>query len=351
MAPSDLIAARQQADDIAAFQRELANLERQSVLTLDPTRHAAVAAHHDHLLAHLHQRFDIDRTPADRQLSAGMRLASFVGAMALAAGVFFLFHQVWDRFPTALQVVTLVGAALGAVVMTLVVDRRDPTGHFTRLAAMVAFACFMANVVILQRIFNVPLTLNSLLPGTALAFLLAYAFGLRLLLATGIVCLIVFAAVRTATLSGTGWANLVPRPENLIPLGIGLLLVPLIASHARFLGFAATWRVFGLCTLFLPMLVLAYAGALSYLPFTPSLIEGIFQALGLTGTAGAVWVGIRRAWSEVTFTGVIFFVAFFYCKLLEAWWSLMPPYLLFLSMGMAAFVLLSMFKRLRRAAS
>jgi hypothetical protein len=42
-----------------------------------------------------------------------MRVASFLGALALAASVFFLFYQFWGHFGEAAQVAILLGAALG----------------------------------------------------------------------------------------------------------------------------------------------------------------------------------------------------------------------------------------------
>src|SRR4030066_1623823 len=92
-------AAQKQADEIRIFQKELARLESAGVLTLTEAQHAALAAHHNGLLARFTQTFDIDRDARGKQLSLGMRVASFLGALALAASVFFLFYLLWGRFP------------------------------------------------------------------------------------------------------------------------------------------------------------------------------------------------------------------------------------------------------------
>ncbi|HYU35739.1 MAG TPA: DUF2157 domain-containing protein, partial [Thermoanaerobaculia bacterium] len=82
-------AAQRRADRIAAFREELRELEREGVLVLSPEEHARVAAHHEELLRELTARFDVDVGERERQLSWGMRIASFLGAVALAASAFF----------------------------------------------------------------------------------------------------------------------------------------------------------------------------------------------------------------------------------------------------------------------
>jgi uncharacterized membrane protein len=280
-----------------------------------------------------------------------MRVASFVGAIALAASVFFLFYQFWGFFSTSVQVATVVCVGLGAFLLTLWVDRSDGTGYFTKLAAMVAFACFVLNVVMLGQIFNITPSDRALLPWAAFAFLLAYTFELRLLQAAGILCLIGFISARTGTWSGMYWIHFGERPENFFPAAIAIFLVPQILDQSRFAGFAANYRVFGMLALFLPMLVLANWGSVSYLDLDRNLVQGIYQTSGFVGTAALIWYGARRHWQEVANTGVTLFVVFFYSKLFDWWWDLMPKYLFFLLMGLAAILLLLIFKRLRKVAA
>lgn len=84
--------AQRRADEIAIFQVELERLDSEGVLRLDPAQQQALREHHAALLASFAGRFDIDRDAQARQLSLGMRVASFLGALALAASVFFLFY-------------------------------------------------------------------------------------------------------------------------------------------------------------------------------------------------------------------------------------------------------------------
>jgi uncharacterized membrane protein len=339
--------AQRRADEIRVFQQELERLERAGVLALTDPQRQAVGDYQARLLAEFTRDFDIDRDVQAKQLSLGMRIASFLGALALAASVFFLFYQFWGRFTEAAQAAILLTAALGTFLATVWIQGRDPSGYFTKLAAMVAFACFVLNIAMLGQIFNITPSDKALIPWAALALLLAYTCDLRLLLAAGILCVIAFVSARTGTWSGMYWIYFGMRPENFFPAALVLFLVPSFISQQRFAGFAAIYRVFGLLALFLPMLVLANWGKASYLELNRDLIEGFYQVCGFVLSALAIWLGARRGWSEVVNTAMVMFVIFLYTKFFDWWWELMPKYLFFLVLGMASVLLILVLRRLR----
>jgi uncharacterized membrane protein len=349
MTASSQTEAQKRADEIRIFQDELARLEQEGILALTQPQRSAVADYHQGLLARLAATFDIDRDVRAKQLSLGMRIASFLGALALAASVFFLFYQFWGLLNTATQVAVLVSASLGAFFVTMAIQRKDPSGYFTKLAAMVAFACFVLNIAMLGQIFNITPSDKALLPWAAFALLLAYAFQLRLLLAAGILCIIAFISARTGTWSGMYWLYFGERPENFFPAAVIMFFIPQWLRHERFTGFAPIYRVFGLITLFLPILVLANWGAWSYLRWGRHLIEGSYQVLGFVGSAAVIWLGVRRNWPDTVNTGITFFVIFLYTKFYDWWWNLMPKYLFFLLMGLSAVLLLFVLRRIRSA--
>ena len=159
------IQAQQRTDEIRIFRKELERLEGEGVLKLADGQRVAVSAHHEGLLARFAQSFDIDRDMRSKQMSWGMRIASFLGALALAASVFFLFYQFWGRFTEVAQVAILIGAPLGMFAVTVWIQGRDASGYFTKLAAMVAFACFVLNVAMLGQIFNITLRTRRCCPG------------------------------------------------------------------------------------------------------------------------------------------------------------------------------------------
>ena len=343
--------AQRRVDDIHAFRDELARVEAEGVLRLDAAQRTSLHEHQDALLANLQAGFDIDRDARAKQFSLGMRVASFLGALALAASVFFLFYNLWGWFSTPVQVLTLLAFAFGTFASTMAVARRDPTGYFTKLAALVAFACFVLDVSMLGQVFDITPSDKALLPWAAYALLLAYTFELRLLLVAGIACLVAFVAARTSTWGGMYWLDFGERPENFFPAAVAILAVPQFLAQQRFPGFAATYRVSGMLTLFLPMLVLANWGAASYLDLDHDVVQGLYQTLGFAGTAAFIWLGTRREWPAVTNTGVTLFVIFLYTKFYDWWWDWMPKYIFFLVMGLAAMLLLVVFKRLRGVAA
>ena len=339
--------AQKRADDIRVFTDELTRLEREGVVALSAEQRQAIAAHHRTLLEQFSQAYDIDSDARAKQLSLGMRVASFLGALALAASVFFLFRQFWDRFSTEVQVALLIGAALGSFGATLWIQSKDSSGYFSKLAAMVAFACFVLNIALLGQICNLTPSDKALIPWAAYAMLLAYTLDLRLLLAAGILCIIAWVSARTGTWSGMYWLHFGERPENFFPAALLLFLAPIAIPHARFPGFAVIYRVFALLTLFLPMLVMANWGHISYLDLDPDLIEGFYQVMGFVLSAGAIWLGARKHWGDVVNTGSTFFVIFLYTKFFDWWWESMPKYIFFFVMGLTAVLLLVIMRRLR----
>lgn len=342
--------AQLRADHIRIFREELGRLEGGGVVALSAEQKEAVTQHHDGLLASYAQLFDIDRDRHAKQLSLGMRIASFLGALALAASVFFLFNQYWGLFPTTVQVVLLIVASLGSLLATFWVGRRDSSGYFAKLVAMVAFACFVLNVSLLGGMFSITPSDKAFVVWGALALLLAYVFDLRLLLAAGILCLVAFVAARAGTWSGMYWLDFGERPENFFPAAVLLLLVPHFISHERFTGFASIYRVFGLLSVLLPVLLLANWGNSSYLPISARSIEYVYQVLGFVLSAAAIWWGARREHAEVVNTGTTFFVIFLYTKFYDWWWEIVPKFVFFLIIALTAILFILVMKRLRSVA-
>lgn len=342
--------AQLRADHIRVFREELARLESSGVFELSATQREAINRHHEGLLASYARSFDIDRDRHAKQLSLGMRIASFLGALALAASVFFLFNQYWGLFPTAVQVALLIVASLGSLGATFWVGRKDHSGYFAKLVAMVAFACFVLNVSLLGGMFNITPSDKTFVVWGAFGLLLAYTFDFRLLLAAGIACLIAFVAARVGTWCGMYWIHFGERPENFFPAGILLFLVPQLIRHDRFTGFASIYRVFGLLTLLLPILVLANWGRVSYLPFSPTSVEYLYQVLGFVLSGMAIWWGARHERAEVVNTGTTFFVIFLYTRFYDWWWEIVPKFVFFLIIALTAILFILIMKRLRAGA-
>ena len=351
MASTTRFLAQQRADRIRQFHQELAQLEQDNVLQLALDDRQRLDAHHDALLNELSQSFDIDRDARSQQLSRGMRIASFIGALAFAASLFFLFRQFWGQFSETVQVIVLVGASLATFGLTATLHKRDASGYFTKLAAMVAFAAFVINIMLLGQIFNITPSDKAFLPWAAYALLLAYLCDLRLLLAAGLICLMVFMAARIGTWGGVYWLHFGERPENFLLPSILSFALPQILRHTRYDQFPMVYRLTGLLAFFLTLLVLAHWGRGSYLDWPVDLIEALYQVGGFLFSAGAVWLGLRRHWAESVNAGITFFVIFLYTKFYDWWWEAMPKYLFFLIIGLTSLLVLLVVKRLRRPTS
>ncbi len=340
--------AQRRADRIHAFREELAQLEEEGVLLLEPEQTTALLSYHDGLLERFSVKFDIDTNVQEKQLSLGMRIASFLGALAFGASLFFLFYQFWGYLTTTAQVLVLTLAPPLFLAGTFFSARRDGTGYFAKILGMLCIASFVLNLVMFGQIFNLESSNNAFLIWAALALLLAYASDARLLLAAGIIAFAGFLSAQMGTWGGCYWLNFGERPENFFPAGIVLFLAGFI-PHRRYYAFPQIYRVFGLLFLFIPMLILANYGRVSYLSLANSSIEAMYQILGFVLAAGCICFGLLKRWTDVINTGNIFFVIFLYTKFFDWWWELIPKYAFFLIIGLCSLLFLLIFKRLRLA--
>jgi len=340
--------AQRRADQIGYFQAELTIMEQENILSLNESQKTAIADYHMKLMAQLSPVFDIDSNKREKQLSLGMKIASFLGALGLAASIFFLFYQFWGRFSTSIQIFILISAPIIGLAATMYAANREKTGYFSKLIGLVSFACFVLNLSMLGQIFNIIPTVNAFLVWAIFAFLLAYASDTRLLLAAGIICISSFLSAKTGTWSGCYWIHFGERPENFFPAAFILFMVPFL-PHNRFSGFAEIYRVFAMLLFFIPILILSNWGMISYIGLSKESVEIIYQVAGFVFSAIAIWIGIQKGWPEVVNTGNVFFTIFLYTKFYDWWWDWMPKYLFFLFIGLTAILMLIVFKRLRNS--
>jgi len=340
--------AQSRADQITAFQAELANIERDEVLSLSPEQHSTLKHYHNNTITELSSAFDIDSSHQQKQLSLGMKIASFIGAIGMAASIFFLFYQFWGSFSTVQQVSILITAPIISLFLTIYASSKETTGYFSKLLGLVTLSCFVLNLSMFGQIFNITPTPNAFFIWAVFAFLLAYASDARLLLAAGIIAFSSFLSAQTGTWGGGYWISFGERPENFFPAAVALLLISLL-PHNKFSGFRPIYRVFSMLFFFIPVLILSNWGGISYLNLSVNTIEVLYQITGFVMSAGAIWLGIKKSWPDLVNTGNVFFTIFLYTKFFDWWWELMPKYLFFLVIGLSAILILLVFKRLRNA--
>ncbi len=338
--------AQRRADQIEQFRRELQLLKENKVLALTENQSNQLHNYHATLLAEYAGLYDIDIDQREKQLSLGMRITSFLCALGLGASLFFLFYQFWGYFTTAIQVIILTSAPLVFLGATMFAATREKTGYISKILGILTLAAFVLNLVMLGQIFNITPSTNAFVAWAILGFLLAYASDARLLLAFGIIAIAGYLSAQMGTWSGCYWIHFGERPENFFPAAIIIFLLGCL-HHRRYSNFEQIYRIFGLLLLFIPMLILANWGSISYLSLPYTTVEIIYQLGGFICAAFFIWLGVQKSWSDVVNSGNVFFVIFLYTKFFDWWWEIMPKYLFFLLIGLISLLFLFIFKRLR----
>jgi len=336
--------AQRRVDRIQAFRDELADLEREQVLTLPPDDRARVLAHHAALIAVLSREFDVDVAAGQRRLSIGMRLASAFGALALGASVFLFFYRFWVDLTTAAQVAILLVAPLVGLVGMAIAANRERTLYVTGVLGVMTVATFVLDLNALGQIFNLMPSPNAFLAWGAFAMVLAYTFRLRWLLAIGLAGLALWvSASMVVWSSGPAWWSVFDRFETFLVPGVAILL---LGGRLQDEEFAPTWRLVGWFVVFLSLFVLSVEDQ-SLLPWRRATVQFVYQVGGMAVTAAAITAGVHRQWGETVSLGALFFAAFLITRLADWWWDWMPSYLFFLVIGLLAVGLIAVFRQLR----
>lgn len=179
--------------------------------------------------------------------------------------------------------------------------------------------------------------------------ILAYAYGLRTPLITGLVLLEAFIAAEILLVSGSAWYNLPSRPENFMLGGALILLLPPVILGRHPPGFPVLYRMLGLAGLLIPTLVLSQNGDLSHLRRWADTVQTCYMLFGFAAGAVAIWFGLARRLKDLVYGGSFFLAVFLYAQYLEWWWDWMPKYLFFLIVAATAVAAVSVMKRLRWA--
>ena len=339
--------AQELADRLRIFREQLQELERNQVLVLTDEQHTRVDSYLNQKLRDLAAQYDVDTTESQKQLSLGMRIVSALGGLALCAAVFLFFYRYWGTIPTLAQVIILIATPLAGLVAMSVASRRERTLYFTGLISLVVFASFILNLVVLGQLFNIISSPNAFFIWGALAFVLAYSYGLRLQLAAGLMCWLVFLSAMLVSWTGAWWQSFYARPEGFIVGGLLIVGTARLLSHRRYSEFAGTYRLIGLLSIFISLLALWHAGYNSFFPLDPTVVERFYQIAAFACAALTIWIGIRRNLSGTVNLGAASFTIFLFVKFVDWWWDWMPKYLFFFIVGAIAIGLLFAFRRMR----
>lgn len=348
MATLTKVQAQTRADQIRAFREEQQLLTEQGLLNLALATRIEIERFHNQVLTELQQQQDIDLNESAKSLSLGMQIVSFLGASALAASLFFLFYQYWGYFSTASQVMVLVLAPLVTLGVATWLTKLDSSGYYAKLAALVSFASWVLNLIMLGSIFNITPSPNAFAAFAIYGFLLAYLLQVRLLLAAGIICVFIYIGAELGTWMGGYWIYLGERPEHFFLPALLVFGVPILIKQDRYHGFESLFQILSALGLMLAVLILANWGSLSYLSWPNSIIEGFYQLLGFILSALLVLYGLRTHAAKIMLTGNVFFALFLFTKFFDWWWDWLPKYVFFLLIGLTSILAMVIFNRLRK---
>ncbi len=338
--------AQQATDRIRLLRQELATPEVQRVLELSPEQQQRFDDWANAQLTQLAQQFDVDTSVSQKRVSWGMRIASTLAGIAICAAVVLFFMRYWGDLGTASQVTILALVPLAALGGAEFAAARERTPYFTGLFALVAFASFVMNLAVLGSIFNITSTERALLAWGAFAVVVAYRYGLRLLLAIGLLLLISYGAATVTAALGYRWFAFGERPELVALLALLIFFAPVAIRHRQHTNFPPVYRLAGAVVFFLCVLSLAEWGIPSYLPLRRENVERLYELVGLLTSAGAIWLGIKRQWEGVVNVSAGAFVIFLFTRLYHWWWDWMPKYLFFAVIGAIGIGLVLIFRRL-----
>ncbi|QOY55768.1 DUF2157 domain-containing protein [Candidatus Sulfurimonas marisnigri] len=340
------LTAQQRTDQIKSFQAELEVLKDADIISLTDKQDEKISQYHQKLLSNYYLKFDTETTKNEKQISLGMKIASFLAALGLAFSIFFLFMQFWGDFVETTQVMILILTPTVFFFLTAYLSKQQSRDYYTKISGLLTFVTFILNLSMLGQIFNISESPNAFFVWSLFAFLLAYALNARLLLGVGIIFFSFFLSVKVGVLGGAYWINFSDNPENFFPIALILFLLSFI-NHSKYSNFDVIYRYFSMFLFFLPVLVLSNYGVISYINMDKNFIEGFYQLLGFGFSAFAIYIGIKKGLAEVTNMGNVFFVIFLYTKFYNWWWAWMPKYIFFLVIGLSAVFILIVLKRFR----
>ena len=338
--------AQLRVDQIRCFEEELQNIQNDNVISLNDTQKQNILHYHKNILNTLTKTYDIDSSKEKKQLSLGMKIASFLAALGLAFSIFLLFYKFWAFLHVETQVGILISTPIVLLIATAFLSKLETTSYYAKITAMLSFSTFVLNLAMLGSIFNITPSPNAFFIWSVFALVLAYATDTRMLLGIAIIFFSMFLSAKFATWGGGYWINFGNHPENFIPLSFLLFYISTI-KHNSFWGFEKVYRVFSMLLFFIPVLILSNWGAGSYLDFSRDAIEGSYQLIGFIFSALSIYVGIKKGMSELVTNGNIFFTIFLYTKFYDWFWEWMPKYVFFLLIGLSAVLILIVLKRYR----
>ena len=346
----DRTAAQRRANRIRAFRAELDALQVEGVVTLTDDQRRAIDAHHQQLLRTWSAEHDVDQSDAASQLSLGMRIVSFLAALALTAAIYSLVARFWGRFELPLQATLLCAFPLVCLVAVELTAQRERSLYLASIFALAAFGTYWLAVGELSQLLSVPVTPPALWGGALFGLALAIPYRFRLILAGALASLLVALAGSIFQFAGMPWTHVFEFPELIAAAAFMLAaLGSRLQPHDP--SFATITRVVGFSFGFLGLLMLSTAGRLSLLPVPNRVLEAIYQGVMVLLGIGTMTIALRKRWNETVYVAAGALTLFIIVRFVDWFWDALPPYLFFFLLAALAFAWLFALRRVRRRLS
>jgi hypothetical protein len=343
----DRVAAQRRVNRIRAFRDELQQLTADRVVAITPEQRRAIDAHHDGLLRELAAVHDVDASEAAGQLSRGMRVASFLAAVALTAAIASLVSRFWGRVDLPLQATLLCAFPLLSLVGVELAAQRERTLYVSSIFALAATGTYWLAVVELSALLNVPLTPPAIWGGALFAVALSMPYGFRVVWGVGLGALLVAIPATLFQIFGIPWTAVIEFPEFITAAAFVMaVLSPLLVGADRM--FPAVARGVGFTVGFFGLLMLASAGRISLLPTSSNATALVYQAVMVIACAVTLFAATRKQWLESVYISAAALTVFVLLRFVDWFWDRFPRYLFFFLLAALAIAWLLALRRLRQ---
>ncbi len=347
MGPDLRKAAQQRVDRIASFKAELSDLAKEGGLTLSAEQQSGLDAHLEGLLSKFRAEYGVDATDSAKRVSWGMRVASLLAAAAFLAAAILFLYRVWGGLSLPFQVLILTSAPVALLMAAEIAFTRGADSYYVGLIVLAAGVALVMELSALGAVLNLADSPQALLAWGAFALFMAYAYGLRLMLGAGLVLLCAWTAALVLHVRGYNWVDFMGSSQLLIPGAAILYLVPWLTRGRGPEGFDLVYRFCGAVLGLFSVLTISTTGDLCCGNLAPRTVAAVYQIIGLLVAIAVVADGLRLGKALLVNVGVVGFVVFLFVRLHYWWWNWMPKYLFFLALGIIAFGLLLVFRRIR----
>jgi hypothetical protein len=331
---------------IRAFRAEADAVVAEGVVLADDPSLAAVSRYHDGLLTRLAAEGRVDLTREEERLSTGMQVATLFGTIALSTAWAMFVDSAWGDLDRGGRLL-LMWLPLPLLTWgTLVAARRDRSGYLATLAAVVGCIAVVVALVGTDRALERPETRWPFVGLGLYGLVLGYRLRLVLPMVLGIAGAGAFAwsldGVARGVLLGAAFEYWEPLLlVGIVAFGIGVRHAPIPT------GFRTAWRLVGAVAIVLALNILGLWGRSSWFGPGPT-VETVYQVIGFVVMVAMIRAGIRGDDRMLVRVGTVGLLWFLFFRMVDWLWSVVPDWLFFLLVGLAALAAQQAMQRVRR---